>query len=520
MTITIDLDTEAVVWAEPQIVIDVGTTPNGGGDWTAFVTDRDGTVIESLGRVKIGDIDRPLAEKPTVTITVPKSWPAIAELKVWEREVQVFRGGDLRFCGPVQQRSGSSSKGEVLVRCAGVAAYLEKRLYPVVPWRRNWILNPRFDDGLDRWYYGGPIELDPEHETGTQSALLTDTAFIEQQPVVSTSENYTAVIDVRAKLSESTPDGGGLTVNVLGADDVGDKWGSAPITSITPRGDWTMFRVVLFVKGRAAGRRIAVRFSTVDAVDGVLVDRASLTMLPPDIIESAIDEIDQVARNISLSDLIRSTNTDLNLGVDSTAGALVPFNGWNDRYVDEIIALMTATGDTDVDVVCTPRTRTVRSWSPRGVTHDPEDLTLRNTPGVGTDLARGNVASFDWDEDGGQARTAMTTVGDDGYRGTYQDSDLLGGLLLEDVQTAPPGTPLEDLEALSQRAVAESEGLLKPITATTCDPALYAIIDLGDVVEVDLVDEGITFTGPHRIVNIVEKSGTDNMVLTLAPVPA
>jgi len=519
VTITIDLDTEAVVWAEPQLVIDVGTTPNGGGDWTAFVTDRDGTVIESLGRVKIGDIDRPLAEKPTVTITVPKSWPAIAELKVWEREVQVFRGGDLRFCGPVQQRSGSSSKGEVLVRCAGVAAYLEKRLYPVVPWRRNWILNPRFDDDLDRWTYGGPVVVDTEHETGSQSALLTGSAFIEQSPNLMFSVDVTAVIDVRVKLSESTPDGAGLWVEVPGVD-TGDGWGAARITSSTPRGEWTTLRVVLFIKGRSAGRMVVVRFSTTDADDGVWVDRASLTVLPPDIIRSEIDEIDQVDRYISLSELIRATNVDLNIGVDSLAGINVPFNGWHDRYVDEIIALMTATGDTDVDVVCTPRTRTVRSWSPRGVTHDPEDLTLRNTPGVGTDLARGNVASFDWDEDGGQARTAMTTVGDDGYRGTYQDSDLLGGLLLEDVQTAPPGTPLEDLEALSQRAVAESEGLLKPITATTCDPALYAIIDLGDVVEVDLVDEGITFTGPHRIINIVEKTGTDNMVLTLAPVPA
>lgn len=508
-------------WTGGTAVLTVGTASTSDGAWEAFVTDRDGTIQATLDRVNLGKIKERLNALPTLSLDVPKAFADAVEVERVTREVQVYRsGGNPKFVGPILQRSADSGDGKMGHGASGVGWYLTHRLRGgYVPWSRNYIVNPRFDDGFDRWTLTGTgITLDGDSETGTDSALLADSAgsSIKQTVLIDLATKYQAVVEARVKLSASATTGRGLEVSVPGVFS-GDTFRAAPVTAATPNGAWTTLLCVMNIEGRVGARAMTVEvFDTVG--DDIRVDHVSVTIYPiTSLPESSPPPATQVDQAQIIRETIQATNRDLYLGVSCPdTGVLVDYKPDDDvdRTAAEIVdRYVKREGGLEWGIVATPTTRTFTTYYPRqGRDIDPAEVTLRLKA---EGLEPRNCSDYRLSEDATEAVSEMTTLGDGDYRGVYQDPDAWGGLLLQAVQSAPQGTPLADLEGLSRKSLRTSVGEVQALQVTVTDGDLIDTVLLGDRVLTVIDDLAVQVNEVYRVIERELDPATDTMVLTL-----
>ena len=530
---------EGFTWGEPVAVLDVGAAASDDGTWSALVCERDGTVVAPLAvymvasdtyrGLNIGKIKERINGGSTLSpLSLPKAWADLDEAQLVAREIQVYRSGVLQFVGPILDLQADSGSGQLTGSAVGVEWYLRRRLRGgYVPWSRNYIVNPRFDDGLARWITtGSGVSLDAESETGTDSAKLADgtTSSIAQTVRIDIAVRYQAVIEARVKLSAGAT-GRGLEVSVPGVGG-GDTFRAAPITGATPVGAWTTLTAVAEIEGRVGARDLTVEVFSASGGD-VKVDRVSVTIFPiTSLPESSPAPVAQKDQAQVIRETILATNRGLNLGVSCPdTGVLVDYEPDEDvdRFASEIVdRYVKREGGVEWRIVATAATRTFTTYHPRmGVDHDPEDVTLRL---VAEGLEPRNCADYRIGWDGSEAVSEVTTVGEGDYRGVFQDPEAWGGLLLQSVQQAPEDTPLADLEGLSRKALRAAADDVQSLSVTVTDGSLIDVLTLGDRVLV-VVDDRVetapdVFSGIHvnAVYRIVEREmdpATDNMVLTL-----
>lgn len=523
--------TATVVLTEPAAVLDVGSVPSEDGSWEAFVCERDGTVVTplSLYRVdtdayrglNIGKIKERINGGTSLSpLFLPKAWADLSDAELVAREIQVFRSGVLQFVGPILDLQADSGSPALDGSASGVEWYLRRRLRGgYVPWSRNYIQNPRFDDGFDRWTITGTgVSLDAESETGTDSALLDadSDSSISQRVLIDIAVNYQAVVEARVKLGASATTGRGLEVSVPGVS-TGDTFKQAPITTATPNGAWTTLTAVVNVDGRVGARDMTVEVWSA-AGDDVKVDHVSVTIFPiTSLPESSPAPPVQVDQAQVIRETILATNRGLNLGVSCPdTGVDVDYEPDEDvdRFASEIVdRYVKREGGVEWRIVATAATRTFTTYFPRmGVDHDPEDVTLRF---VAEGLEPCNCSDYRIGWDGSEAVSEMTTVGEGDYRGVFQDPEAWGGLLLQSVQQAPEGTPLADLEGLSRKALRAAADEVQSLSVTVTDGSLIDVLALGDRVLVVIDDLGVQVNAVYRIVERELDPASDNMVLTL-----
>ena len=522
--------TAGLSWGEPVAVLDTGGGTTGDGTWSALICERDGTVVTpvSLYRIdtdeyrglNIGKIKRRLNGGSTLSpVQLPKAWADVGEAKIIEREIQVFRSGRLQFVGPLLDSQADSDSGAFNGSAVGVEWYLKRRLRGgYVPWSRNYIANPRFDDGFARWtLVGDGIVLDGDSETGTDSAKLPNGSgtHLSQSVLIDIAVRYQAVIEVRVKLS-ATATGRGVEVTVPGVGG-GTSFRSAPITAATPVGAWTTLPVQVEIEGRVGARTLTV--DTYAATGGdLLVDHESVTIFPiTSLPESSPAPVPQVDQAKVIRETVLAVNRGLNLGVSCPdTGVLVDYEPDEDvdRYASEVIdRYVKREGGVEWEIVATPATRTFTTHHPRmGVDHDPAEVTLRWVPEG--DEPR-NCSSYRIGWDGSEAVSEMTTVGEGDYRGVYQDPEAWGGLLLQGTQQAAEGTPLADLEGLSRKALRAAADDVQSLSVTVTDGELIDVVRLGDRVLVVIGDLAVQVNAVYRVVEQEIDPATDNMVLTL-----
>jgi len=164
-------------------------------------------------------------------------------------------------------------------------------------------------------------------------------------------------------------------------------------------------------------------------------------------------------------------------------------------------------------VVATPFTRTFTTFFPR-MDRDitPEEVTLRLK--AEGDEPR-NLSGYKLSEDASKAVSEMTTIGDGDYRGVYQDPEAWGGLLLQQVQKAPEGTPLADLEGLSRKALRASVGDVQALQVDVSDGELIDVVRLGDRVLCVIDNLADQVNEVYRVVERDIDVATDSMTLTL-----
>lgn len=522
--------TETITWGEPVAVLGVGAASTEDGIWSALVCERDGTVVTPLSLYRVdtdtyrglnlGKIKERINGGTTLSpLSLPKAWADLDEAALVERELQVYRSGVLQFVGPILDLQADSKAGDLDGSATGVEWYLRRRLRGgYVPWSRNYIVNPRFDDGFARWIQTGTgISLDGDSETGTDSALLDDgsSSSLAQTVLIDIAVRYQAVVEARVKVS-ATATGRGLEVTVPGVGG-GDTFRSAPITSATPVGAWTSLTVFVEIEGRVGARDLTAEVFSATGGD-VKVDHVSVTIFPiTSLPESSPAPVPQVDQAQVIREAILAANRGLNLGVDCPdTGQLVDYQPDEDvdRFVSEVIdRYVKRENGVEWRIVATPATRTFTTYYPRmGVDHDPAEVTLRWVPEG--DEPR-NCSSYRIGWDGSEAVSEMTTVGDGDYRGVYQDPDAWGGLLLQSTQQAPQGTPLPDLEGLSRKALRAAADEVQALSVTVTDGALIDVLKLGDRVLVVIDDLGVQVNAVYRIVERELDPSTDNMTLTL-----
>lgn len=514
-------DLEAIVFGEPGATLDVGAASTDDGVWEAFITERDGTVVAPLSRSNIKKISERINDTPSCQIEVPLAFADSADIDLASREVQVYRsGGNPIFVGPLLQRSTTASNGAATISAGGVAWYLTRRLRGgYVPWSRNYIVNPRFDDGFDRWILTGTgITLDADSETGTDSAELADSsgASIKQTVLVDIAARFQIVAEARVKLGASATTGRGLEVTCPGVS-TGDTFRSAPVVTATPNGAWTTLTAITQVDGRVGARSVTAEVFDV-AGDTIKVDHVSITIFPfTSLPESSPAPVPQVDQAQVIRETIQATNRSLNLGASAEdTGELVDYKPDEDidRFADEIIRrFVDRENGVEWSVVATPSTRTFTTYFPRmGRDITPEEVTLRL---VAEGVEPRNLSGYKLSEDASKAVSEMTTIGDGDYRGVYQDPDAWGGLLLQQVQKAPEGTPLPDLEGLSRKALRASVGDVQALQVDVSDGELIGTVLLGDRVLCVIDNLADQVNAVYRVVERDIDVATDSMTLTL-----
>lgn len=520
MTITLEAETSTLEWvpAEADVVVGTGTA---GGAWTAKIVDRYGVELVALPQVNLGKISRRLNQEAVTGFTLPRKLvDAYDAIDLLEAQLQVYRGESLRFFGSVQTEPGTATdKGEVPFGAAGPWSEFRYRLMGGwSPWSRNYLQNYRFDEGLARWIPTGTVSADTgTFETGSQSALMEgSTSSIAQSFLVDIALKFQLVVTARVRVGASASAARGLEVAVPGVQG-GDGFRAAPITAATPKGTWTTLTTVLNVEGRVGARSATVSVFGADG-DDVNVDRIEATIYPITALSESQPSDDPATEDMGvvIAQLIQSTNTGLNVGVDSPeTGVAVAYtpDEWIDKSADEIMRIFTGREEgIEFVEVWTPTSRTIRARLELGVDWVPEDLTL-SCPGNLTRLERSRNAT--------DAVTEVTMIGDGGYRGVARDETAFGGLLRQKVMRAPSGVPIGDLEGRARKELKASVEAVTAIKATmTMADFVASGLDIGDRV-VTLADaDALQEDSVCRVVAIEEDPVKDLAELLLNPVPA
>lgn len=522
---TIELDPEIVEVDEPELIVG---SQGGSGDglWEAWITDLSGTRIATLDRANLRPITQRLNDMWTTAVEIPKGLAVATEMHRITREVQIARSGRVIMSGPIVGRQATSAPNNPtrVFPVNDVRWYLTRQLRGgAQPWSRNFIVNPRFDDGFNRWVLTGTgITLDGDSETGTDSALLADgtATSIAQSVLIDLAIKYQVVVEARVMITGGTT-GRGLEVEIPGVQG-GDGWKAVPVTADIPRGAWTSLTAVLNVDGRVGARTVTARVHGVDGGE-IRIDHVAATIFPiTSLTESVGPPVTQVDIAQEFIDAILAGGRDFNIGVRAApTGQLIDHtpDEWVDMYVDDLIDLWVKR-DPGIDwgFEYTPTTRTAVAYFPhQGRDITPDVVTLRLKP-VGAEPV--NTASYDLDENAAEAVSEVTTKGAGGYRGVYQDPEAWGGLRLQLVLEADEKTPIADLEGLSRKAIRASIGDVRALSVVVTDGSLIDVIRLGDRVLVVVDDEDVQINEVYRVIEIELDPRTDNMKLTLNVWPA
>lgn len=520
VTLTADRGTHTIAGRPTVPVLGAGGL-GGTGPWVGHVTDRYGTITATID----GPTLAPIVRRPNAArvsgFVLPKSLTATAAAAdLVEAELQIYRGNSLRFWGPIFTDEAATGDGKMPYGAVGFLAHFATRLVGgAQPWSRNYLANPRFDAGLDRWTPTPTgIAVDTVvFETGSKSIRFDDapTSKITQSVLIDIAVDFQAVVDVRVRVDSDVTTGRGLEVTVPGVQG-GTGFKARRVDADTPRDTWTTLRAVIDVEGRVGARTVTV--DVYGAADGSQwADNAAVTIYP---ITSLADDQPppdppQEDLGVIVSRLVQATNTGLNVGVDSPAtGVLFPstWADWVDKKVPEVLELLTGREDSiDVLEVFTATSRTVRTRL-TGTGRDwlPEDLTL---------TCPGNLVSLRRKRNGTEAVSEVTMLGDGGFRGVARDEAAFGGLLRQKVMKAPPGTPLGDLEG---RARQELRTSVDAVTSYEAVASMQLLIDTGlewgDRVLTQADSLALQVNTVCEVTQIEERPVGDLCAITLKPV--
>lgn len=539
--------------------------------YSVRVVDMDGVVLIDLPLAFPGDITETLNGYDEFDISFPKGSVAAptyarTDIEVLGRdtgpmEVQILLGTKVIAWGPAISPEGGSSSGTVTLHCAGVDWYFAKRNLDEKP--VNLLSNADFEDDFTDWSSQAGVTADIETDRvidGTKAARLTQAAD-NGLGLASVPFNYTTGRNAEVltyvvsfileeylgpaafKLGiilEAGPPGGAVvggvntvhaaTYNIDETTDRGVEVRTSLSIRIPPNVTWAV-KVTLF----------GPKGSIVWDAGFLQAERAfsTLGITGPD---AAVPDVDvsTIVRLIATQALTAGNGkSDLRIGLDlPTVGVrLARLYPHADHIpVDQALAEFVGRDDCfDYGIVYTDTTRTLRIWpiadgpalgAGRG-TNRAGDITL----GYGSPPAAGLkvVDSFVPNMDGGGTVTQAAALGD-GSGGAreerwYSDASQIGGTVLQGVFQAPANGKLNSLLPLARATIAQQNTPPKalevtidraPITVGGDDGViLQDLLELGDIVNVDIVDGYWVFHGGWRIVQRVRHCRARTMTYTL-----
>lgn len=485
--------------------------------WSAKIVELDAskTVVRTLVNCNIADVPLdPLNPRGSeyATITVPKyeTGSAIgqyADIRLG-RHIQIFEGATLRFEGVPMKRSTSTGKGDVEIPVYDQGWYLTKS--NITAPTRNLLVNGNFEAGTTGWTaVGCTMEATSSRvRRGSTALKLTGTStfaesYIYQQVAVTGTAVGTA-LTVAGWFNIDTWTGPaiysrGLFVQSIASGVVetfNDRDGVIDDDTALALDEWQRKEATTWVPPLAT-RTEEVRFYVGNAVMYVdeigLFEPTSLAIAP-----GAGEDIAYTANRIIqfIQDPAKGkSNKRIGTTTAPTTGKLFYFpKSWQyadktpaDTALDEIVSL-----GVDYSLAHTTTTTTFTQHYPQ----KGSDLTGSIT------LSTSNVASWEYDEDNDPVETDTTMLGEgdgpDREEGHAADAYDAGGLVLEGVESVPPGTTIDKLDPLAAARLAQRKRPVKVLKVTT--KGALAVVT-GDKVASSLVDGVIdTSTSYWRIV--------------------
>lgn len=439
------------------------------------------------------------------------------EPKVVEREVQIFR--DATFAGWFVPTRRERRRGRVNFKCRGLSWFLDRRFIGKAD-RTNWLLNPEFESAtdLEDWTAVNTTASNPVGEQrilGAKSAKLEQAsanqdAYLSQEVnVVGTGVGslytvaaYFYVVDAgwlgsalnKRGLTLSRKDAPGGTVIL--SSPAGPE---SDIDGLTPRGSWQRAETTVWVPPDAAetlevrlyspGGTIYWDAVTLTLMESLSFDDADVTTIVTDVVAHLQDPA--------------FGKSDLNFDVDAApSGVIVPARAY--QHADHHNGGRVLRGFTDEDAVCDISIEHPDPTSRVVTVHAPSQGSLR-TDLAADDVAVTDVELVDWVEnlDAEAGASAVTMLGDgdgpDREEGAAVDTGAFGGVTIEEVLSAPRGTPIDSLDT----AAAEQLRLRddpRTLTLTFKADGIVGDLDVGDRIPVDIVDYTTAVTGEWRVI--------------------
>jgi len=527
--------------------------------YTVRVVNMAGTPLGSdLELAAPGDITEPLNAPMEFEVHFPKRAYSRSDIDILGRsgsphEVQVLLGEKVLAWGPAITPDGGSDVGDVKLTCAGVDWYFPKRNVDAEP--VNLLPNPGFEDDLTGWTTQAGVTATIETDLvleGTKALRLTSSTD-NPLGVISDAFHYTsgrtveeltftvsfvleeflgpALLEGGIIVEASKPGSGGAVVGGVNAISTA----LYKIDATTPRGvvirptltiripartTWAISVNLFGVKGSIvwdAGYFVADRSITTDGLDGPVgfVDVARIVRL---------------LANNTLTNANNKSDLHIALELPGTGVKLSRTYLFSDHTaLDQALAeFLDRTDCFDYAIRYTKTTRTLVLYP---IASGPGPLAGKGTDRSGTvTLAYGSapVAGYAPGIDGGSTVTQAAELGD-GSGGSREerwatDATPIGGTVLQEVNQAPPGTPLDSLGPLAAGVVAQQSAPPETIDVTIDrepviiggDPVvLQDLLEVGDIITLAIADGWWTFDGTWRIVQRVRHCLARTMTYTL-----
>jgi len=517
-------------------------------------------MIAELENATQGDITWALNQWEDATFTLPATDPkSEAVLAERVREVQMWRGDQLLFQGPMVRPSVSKTRVQVSVK--GAAWYLSRR--NIGKPATNHLVNPSFENGLTGWTVMKAHTLLDWQPVGSAASSVAGSGLTIVPKDGDRALGVASGFDDQGDGSvivfqEFTVNGGqrGRTATLVAWSAIDSTYYLGP--SVTQRGvvlgryktdyrtnnwftinapsqnTWGGLRglyteVVEFTSSRLdekepkdlwvrhecsitvpAGHTEIVHARVESASFIHLWDKASLTF--DDALEAFNTDqstiVDLLVTHAQDSTLGKS---DVNLTVDPTpTGVKRDYVGLYQAHANiwrEIEQFTEPSDGVDISTIYTPTTRTLK-------VHYPQQGIER--PNLTIDLTR-NIETFSWTWDGETAANVVVVLGNgdgsDREEATATAAGVFAGdLTLEDVYSAPQSTPIESLPAIATERVTISQ--FPEVLNVDLREDIFGQFGIGDYLPVRIRQTGLTLTDWYRVVRLTLMSD-DRLRLTL-----
>jgi hypothetical protein len=447
-------------------------------------------------------------------------------------EVQIFRDTTLQFWGPILSVDTAGDNGAVTADLAGVDWYLLRRFVDGA--RTNLVTNPSFESGTSGWSATNCTAAATADTKilGTSSARLSSPtaadAFLGQSFSVTgtaigtllTAVGYFLIESITGQALESR----GLYIEGHQAGIVRDN-DYYPIDSATPAQLWTRAEITIWVPPnetwtinvRLYAPPGSILWDAVQVVAMESVSTAAITLDPFD----EVDVADIFALLVAHVQNAAVGKSNVNIGYTATPSGVTAVKHY--QYADHVQfdeALHEFIDRDDFGDYSIVYAATANGTS------GTRTFTLHN-PQLGSDLSGattlsfpGNIANYRYQRDGSSVVTRATVLGEgdgpDREEGEYADASQIGGLILQEVRSAPQQT---QINSLLPQATDIVNPLREPVDVLEIQlvpsPDLVNTIDVGDIVALDIADGYVTKAGDYRIVQWELECRTDVLNLTL-----
>lgn len=488
--------------------------------------------------VPAGPVAKELNQPGSFAFTVDPLHAEAAGSASWPiaREVHVYRDATRIFAGPIMNAE-LGEDGLLKFECDGLLAYAGQRCIDSGADRENFLVNPQFEDSpdLDGWT---DVNTTATVSTawrvlGTKSAQLVqadaqEDAYLYQDIAVTGTGvgswftlTFRFKIDPDDWIGEAQGRRGLVLSRSIGG--VQQNAGDFFIDGDTPRGSEQRASTRVWVPPNSAETLRAWLYSPGGTI---WWDAGSLTLMESlssaEDVDDFLMEQTTIAENIVL--FIQDPSfgwDDLAITTDCDASGIERERHY--QFADHINALQALLEFTELeagfDIEITPG-RVFKTHFPIKGTDRSTTVTLK-TPRPG-DEANINCLLVRWRFDGDQAASGVVVLGEgdgpDRDEGGAVDTAPFDGRLVELVITPRATTAIDTLDELAARALVDHTNPTF-VELLVTDATLVALLDVGDIVDVDVDYGAVTVSGSWRIMNTAEDLDEATLLVTMRAVP-